>query len=81
MAPVLKKLNEEWQGKVNVKFVDVWKYPNEADNFPLQVIHTQFFFDGQGKPFVPSNPEGMQMIMYSVKDTQEHVYTSHHGGI
>lgn len=81
MAPVLKKLNEEWQGKVIVKFVDVWKYPNEADNFPLQVIPTQFFFDGQGKPFVPGDPEGIQMTMYSKKDTQEHVYTSHQGGL
>ncbi len=32
MAPVLKKLNEEWQGKVIVKFVDVWKYPDAADS-------------------------------------------------
>ena len=81
MAPVLKKLNQEWQGKVIVKFVDVWKYPDASGDFPLQVIPTQFFFDAQGKPFVPSDPEGMQMIMYSLKDTQEHVYTAHQGGL
>lgn len=81
MAPVLKKLNQEWQGKVIIKFVDVWKYPDAAADFPLQVIPTQFFFDAQGKPFVPSDPEGMQMIMYSLKDTQEHVYTTHQGGL
>ncbi|MCL4416473.1 MAG: thioredoxin family protein [Actinobacteria bacterium] len=81
MAPVLKKLNAEWQGKVIVKFVDVWKYPNAAVDFPLQVIPSQFFFDGQGNPYVPIDPEGMQMIMYSLKDTQEHVYTAHQGGM
>lgn len=81
MAPVLKKLNQEWQGKVIVKFVDVWKYPDAAADFPLQVIPTQFFFDAQGKPYVPSDPGGMQMIMYSLKDTQEHVYTAHQGGL
>jgi len=81
MAPVLKKLNEEWQGKVIVKFVDVWKYPDASADFPVQVIPTQFFFDGQGNPYVPSDPEGMQMIMYSLKDTQEHVYTAHQGGL
>lgn len=81
MAPVLKKLNQEWQGKVIVKFVDVWKYPNSSADFPLQVIPTQFFFDAQGNPYVPSDPEGMQMIMYSLKDTQEHVYTAHQGGL
>ena len=81
MAPVLKKLNKEWQGKVIVKFVDVWKYPDAPADFPLQVIPTQFFFDAQGNPYVPSDPEGMQMIMYSLKDTQEHVYTAHQGGL
>jgi len=81
MAPVLKKLNEEWQGKVIVKFVDVWKYPDAAAIVPLQVIPTQFFFDAQGKPYIPSDPEGMQMQMYSQKDTQEHAYTAHQGGM
>ena len=81
MAPVLKKLNEEWQGKVIVKFVDVWKYPDASADFPVQVIPTQFFFDSNGNPYVPSDPEGMQMIMYSLKDTQEHVYTAHQGGL
>jgi thioredoxin 1 len=80
MAPVLKKLNQEWQGKVIVKFIDVWKYPDAAADFPLQVIPTQFFFDAQGNPYVPSDPEAMQM--YMLKDTGgEHVYTAHVGGI
>ena len=81
MAPVLKKLNQEWQGKVIVKFVDVWKYPNASADFPLQVIPTQFFFDNKGNPYVPSDPEGMQMQMYVMKETGEHVYTAHVGGI
>ena len=80
-APVLKKLNKEWQGKVIVKFVDVWKYPDAAADFPVQMIPTQFFFDAQGNPYVPSDPEGMQMQMYMLKDTGEHVYTAHVGGI
>lgn len=81
MAPVLKKLNEEWNGKVIVKFVDVWKYPAASADFPVQLIPTQFFFDAQGNPYVPSDPEGMQMQMYAMKDTGEHVYTAHVGGM
>lgn len=81
MAPVLKKLNKEWQGKVLVKFVDVWKYPDASADFPVQMIPTQFFFDANGNPYVPSDPESMQMIMYSLKDSSEHVYTAHVGGI
>lgn len=81
MAPVLKKLNAEWQGKVIVKFVDVWKYPGASADFPVQMIPTQFFFDAEGRPYVPSDPEGMGMQMYSLKDTGEHVYTAHVGGM
>lgn len=81
MAPVLKKLNQEWQGKVIVKFADVWKYPDAAINFPLQVIPTQFFFDSTGNPYLPSDPEGMQMIMYSFNDNEQHIYTAHQGGM
>jgi len=81
MAPVLKKLNKEWQGKVIVKFVDVWKYPDASGDFPVQMIPTQFFFDAQGNPYVPSDPEAMQMQMYVMKETGKHVYTAHVGGI
>jgi thioredoxin 1 len=81
MAPVLKKMNQEWQGKVIVKFVDVWKYPNASADFPVQMIPTQFFFYADGSPYIPSDPEGMQMIMYSLKDSGEHVYTAHVGGM
>jgi len=49
MAPVLEKLHSEWQGKVIVHFVDVWKYTTAANNFPVTVIQTQMFFNADGK--------------------------------
>ncbi|HBY21511.1 MAG TPA: thioredoxin, partial [Clostridiales bacterium] len=41
MAPVLKELNAELQGKTIVKFVDVWKYQKLAEGYPISVIPTQ----------------------------------------
>ena len=83
MAPVLETLNEEWQGKAAVQFMDVWKYTDGVDDFPVSVIPTQVFFNADGTPFVPS--EGLQkqieFTMYSGKDTGEHVFTVHQGGI
>lgn len=38
MAPVLKTMNEEMTGKAFIKFVDVWKYADAANNVPVQVI-------------------------------------------
>ena len=81
MAPVLKELNQEMQGKAIVKFVDVWKNKNAADDFPVQVIPTQFYFDKEGNPFVPRDAESMQMMLYSARDTNKHVYTAHQGGM
>ena len=55
MAPVLKTLNNEWQGKAAVQFMDVWEYTEGVDKFPIQVIPTQVFFNADGTPFVPSD--------------------------
>lgn len=81
MAPVLEKLNEALRGKVIVKFVDVWKYQELAQNFPIEVIPTQFFFDAQGNPYVPSEDNAANFQMYSLKETNEHIYTAHQGGM
>lgn len=83
MAPVLKKLNEEWQGKAVVQFVDVWKHREAANNFPIQVIPTQIFYTSEGEPFVPSDNlmQEIEFIMYKHKDTNEHLFTVHQGGL
>lgn len=72
MAPVLKTMNEAMQGKAIIKFVDVWKYSDAAEGFPIQVIPTQVFFNADGKPYVPSDDIQIQFDMYSYKDTGEH---------
>ncbi len=83
MAPVLETLNEEWQGKAIVHFVDVWKYNTAADGFPLSVIPTQFFYNADGTPYVPSESiqNNMEFTMYSDKSTGKHSFTAHQGGI
>lgn len=83
MAPVLKTLNEEMAGKAFIKFVDVWEYTDAADNVPIQVIPTQVLFNSDGSPFVPSDELAaeIEFILYSSRETNEHVFTVHQGGI
>ena len=81
MAPVLKTLNVEMQGAAIIKFVDVWKNENAANNFPIQVIPTQIFINADGTPYVPSDDIKIEFTMYSTKDTNEHVFTIHQGGL
>lgn len=83
MAPVLKELNAEMQGKAFIKFVDVWQYYEAAANVPVQVIPTQIFFNADGTPFVPSDKlaKEIQFDMYSDKTTGKHTFTVHQGGL
>lgn len=83
MAPVLETMNEEMKGKAFIKFVDVWKYTDAANNVPVQVIPTQVLVNSDGTPFVPSADLAakIEFIQYSSRDTREHVFTVHQGGL
>lgn len=81
MAPVLSKLNEELQGKAIIKFVDVWKYQELAQGYPVSVIPTQILINSEGEPYVPTEENNGGMIMHSDKASGEHVFTTHEGGI
>lgn len=79
MAPVLKELNEELRGKAIVKFVDVWKNADAAKGVPIRIIPTQFFFDKDGNPYVPSDAESSAFVMYGTEDSSVHLFTAHEG--
>ena len=83
MAPVLQKANEEYRGKAFIKFINVWDYPDAANNVPIQVIPTQVLVNADGTPFVPSEELASQIefLMYSHRETGEHVFTVHQGGL
>jgi len=83
MAPVLETLHEEFQGKAIVHFVDVWKNQTAAIDFPVSVIPTQVFYNADGTPFVPSDEllNEMEFMMYGSKETNEHLFTVHQGGV
>ena len=49
MAPILEELNRELKGKANVTFTDVWATPAHAQDYRIQMIPTQIFFDAKGK--------------------------------
>lgn len=84
MAPVLEAMNAEMQEKAIIKFVDVWKHSEAAVGFPIQVIPTQVLINADGTPYVPSevmDDSGIEFSMYSYKETGEHAFTVHQGGL
>jgi thioredoxin 1 len=81
MAPVLKTMNTDMQGKAIIQFVDVWKYSEAADGFPIQVIPTQIFINADGNPYVPGGDAEVEFTTYIDKETGEHAFTVHQGGL
>jgi thioredoxin 1 len=49
MEPVLEALTSEYEGRLEVLFIDVWKEPEEAERYGIQLIPTQIFFDSGGR--------------------------------
>ena len=49
MKPILDGLREEYKGRFEVIFIDVWENPNEAKKYSINLIPTQIFFDANGK--------------------------------
>lgn len=49
MAPILEELKEEYQGKFDVVFIDVWENKSAGDQYGIRVIPTQIFFGADGK--------------------------------
>lgn len=79
MEPTLHKLKEEYKGKVIIKSISVDADIKGIEDFPVKVTPTLFFFDENGNPYKPSKDIDIQMIEYSSKADNKHIYTAREG--
>jgi thioredoxin 1 len=49
MQPIMREIAKEFPNEVHVVFYDVWKDPNPARKYGIQLIPTQVFIDQKGK--------------------------------
>jgi thioredoxin 1 len=49
MAPILDELKDEYAGRLEVIFIDVWQDKDAAQKYGIESIPTQIFFDPAGK--------------------------------
>ena len=49
MVPILEEFQEEYQGKFDAVFIDVWENKSAGEQYGIRVIPTQIFFDADGK--------------------------------
>jgi thioredoxin 1 len=49
MAPILKEVRQEYEGRAAVIFIDVWKNPAPGKRLGIRAIPTQIFYDKDGQ--------------------------------
>ncbi len=49
MAPIMAKMEKQYDGKAAIVFIDVWKHNEQARRFGIRAIPTQIFFNQNGK--------------------------------
>jgi thioredoxin 1 len=79
MKPIIEELNEQFRGEAIIKYVDTYKYPEIKDGFPISGIPTQVFYDSEGNPYQPENPNHPWMNSYNDPETGQPEFTTHLG--
>ena len=49
MAPILEDLSKNYEGRMDVEFIDVWQNPEAGNKYGIRSIPTQIFFGFDGK--------------------------------
>lgn len=49
MAPILAKLEKDYEGRAMIAFIDVKQNPDQAKRFGIRAIPTQVFYDPAGQ--------------------------------
>lgn len=78
MKPDLEKLHKE-HDDVSVRYLDLGENRDAAAYFPLRVTPTIAIYEAGGEPFSPGEDSALPYILYSDKNTGEHVMTIHEG--
>jgi thioredoxin 1 len=49
MAPILKKVEKDYEGRAVIAFIDVWQHHDQVARFGIRAIPTQVFYDPEGQ--------------------------------
>ena len=49
MAPIIAKVQKDYEGRAAIIFLDVWKDPGLGKKFGIRAIPTQIFYDHEGQ--------------------------------
>lgn len=79
LKAALERVNEDIRGRAIMKYLDVEEFYDLVSEFPIHVVPTIFFYNGDGSPFSPENDFPIVFQNYSLRSTGEHALTAHEG--
>ena len=80
MYPHYVRVHDAMIGKAFIKYVDRYKSPDAISNVPLIFTPTQFIFNADGTPFIPSDELESEIFFDYYKDENGNVVMTAHIG-
>ena len=81
MLPDLEMLKDLYDGRANVAYIDIRKNPEVMQYIPVRVTPTIAVYEKDGKPFEPGDEPSFRFILYSDRNTGEHMVTVTEGAL
>jgi hypothetical protein len=81
MLPDLVRFNDDYEGKMTVRSLNLSKHQGGAGDFPVSAIPTQFFFNADGTPYRPHGFAIGNSFELVTDDAGEHILTKHVGSL
>ena len=78
MMPDLEELHR-LHDDISIRYIDLGENESAAAYFPIRVTPTIAVFEKNGAPFTPGEDSPLSYILYSDRNTGEHVMTVHEG--
>ena len=81
--PALMATQKKYAGRATILYLDVEKDREVTREFPLQVVPTYFFYDKNGKTYIPSKKAKEQIEFSEIKNrkTGTSEWIAHMGGL
>ena len=81
MIPDLETLKQLYKGKADVFYVDINRNPEVMASIPVRVTPTIAIYEKDGKPFAPGENPAIPVVLYSDRNTGEHMVTVAEGAL
>ena len=78
MMPDLEELHRT-HDDISIRYIDLGENEDAAAFFPIRVTPTIAIYEKNGMPFEPGEDSGISYLLYSDRNTGEHVMTVHEG--